>query len=239
MDWVVVLVVGIAIFFGFFVQTVIGFAASVIAIPIILAVCKLQDAVAIMAILLFLFSFTLVLKNHKDIDRSILLEIGVGIMLGILVGVSTLKYGNPVFPKKGLGVFIILYCLYCLTKQKTIEIFKKLGLLFGFAGGIFSGLYTTGGPIYVVYITNRLSRSSNLRASIIGVMAISNFLRLPILAANRLISIHCIEVAMLVLPLFILSIYLGHKVYSKINEQFFRKIVLAVLLVSGLVLIVK
>jgi len=239
MDWLVILVVGLAIFFGFFVQTVIGFAASVIAIPIILSVCKLQDTVAIMAILLFIFSFVLVLKNHRDMDKSILLELGIGIPVGIIVGVLVLKNANPVMLKKGLGIFIILYASYSLNRQRTIKLLGKLGLVFGFVGGIFSGLYTTGGPVYVTYITNKLSKTSNLRATIIGVMGISNFLRLPILVANNLISIYCIKVTILVLPLFILSIYLGHKVCPKINEKLFKNIVLAVLLISGAILIIK
>jgi uncharacterized membrane protein YfcA len=239
MDWLVIVVVGIAIFFGFFVQTVIGFAASVIAVPIILSVCNLQDAVAIMAILLFIFSFILVLKNHKEMDKNMLLEMGVGIILGIIVGVLILKHTNPIILKKGLGIFVVLYALYSLNQQKTLEVFKKLGLLFGFVGGIFSGLYTTGGPIYVTYIANKLSKASNLRATIIGVMGVSNFARLPILFANNLVSLYCIKIAVLVSPLFVLSLYLGHIVYPKINEKLFKKIVLAVLLISGLALIVK
>ncbi|MCJ7507228.1 MAG: sulfite exporter TauE/SafE family protein [candidate division Zixibacteria bacterium] len=239
MDWIVLLVVGLAIFCGFFVQTIIGFAASVIAVPIILFVCKLQDAVATMAILLFVFSFILVLKNYKEIDKNMLLEMGIGIILGIIVGVVVLRNANPIILKKGLGVFVVLYALYSLNKQKTIEIFKRLGLLFGFVGGIFSGLYTTGGPVYVTYITNKLSKASNLRATIIGVMGVSNLARLPILFANNLVPFHCIKIAIFVSPLFILSLYLGHIVYPKINECLFKRIVLAVLLISGLILIVK
>lgn len=239
MDWIVILVVGLAIFFGFFVQTVIGFAASVIAVPIILSVCKLSDAVAIMAVLLFVFSFILVLKNYKEMDKKMLFEMGIGIILGIIVGVVVLKHTNPAILKKGLGIFVVLYALYSLNQQKTIAIFNKLGFLFSFVGGIFSGLYTTGGPVYVTYIANKLSKASNLRATIIGVMGISNFARLPILVANNLVPFYCIKVALFVSPLFVLSLYLGHIIYPKIDENLFKRIVLAVLLISGLILILK
>lgn len=231
------LIVGVA--FGFYVQTVVGFGAALVAIPIIIHVLNLQEAVALMSIFFLIFSIVLIYKNRQFIDKAIILEMSVGILVGLVLGITILKFGNPIVLKKGLGVFLVLYVIYSYVKKQKIKLIKKLGLLFGFLGGFFGGLFSTGGPFFVIYIYNKLNKSRLVRATIIGVLGIIDFLRVPILIYSGILTYKVLVVSLYVLPFFFLSLFLGQKTHHRINENTFRNAVMVLLVLSGVSLIVR
>ncbi len=233
----IIIILGIVI--GFFVQTIIGFSAGLIALPILLIVLNIKDAVVINSIFLFLFSCLLVIKNRKFIEKKLVFQLSIFIIIGLILGVFILKIGNPIILKKILGVFIILYVGYNFLKKKKLPLLNKLGPLLGFIGGLFAGMFSSGGPSIVAYIYNKLKDPVTIRATIIGTLAITNLLRLPLLAVNNLVRIELLSRALWVLPFFILAIYLGQKVSNKVNKTVFKNILLVFLFLSGVALIIR
>ena len=124
------IIAGIGIGVGFYVQTVVGFAASLFAIPILLSVLPMQQAIALMSVFLLLFSIVLVYKNWQSIEKKTVLELSIGIIIGLSAGVTILKTGSPVILKKLLGIFILLFIAYNYLKKKkgyqSLFIQKKL-----------------------------------------------------------------------------------------------------------------
>ena len=59
--FLLIIIIGVGI--GFYIQTVAGFAAALVTLPIILKVLNIQEAVALMSIFFFLFSIILIYKN--------------------------------------------------------------------------------------------------------------------------------------------------------------------------------
>lgn len=226
-----------AVFLGFFVQTIVGFAASLLAYPILLRIYSLQEASAIMAVLYIIFSLVLIWKNWKDIDKKVVIEIIPGLIFGMILGVYLLKLGNPLMLKKALGVFIVLFVFYNL-KKREIKIFNKSGWLFGLLSGIFGGLFSVGGPILTIYIHNRTKQKNILRATIIGCLGVTNLTRIPLFFYNDLFSISLLKAAIISIPAFCLALWIGHILYNRINENVFRKVFLAVLFATGISLIV-
>ncbi|MFT4308684.1 MAG: sulfite exporter TauE/SafE family protein, partial [Candidatus Woesearchaeota archaeon] len=125
-----------------------------------------------------------------------------------------------------------------LAQKRTIAIPSMFGPVFGFIGGVFSGLFSTGGPLYVAYIHNRLSGSDVIRATIIATMGITDVLRVPLLAMSGIITYHTLVVFLYALPVFLLALLIGHGTYRSINEHTFRTIVLVLLSISGITLLI-
>jgi len=65
MDLTVLLILVIGVFMGFYVQTVIGFAGSLIALPILLLGMKLTDSIAYISIFYLFSSAFLITKEWK------------------------------------------------------------------------------------------------------------------------------------------------------------------------------
>ena len=122
--------------------------------------------------------------------------------------------------------------------KKKIKAFKKLGILFGFLGGLFAGMFVAGGPPYVVYIHNKLNKSNVIRSTIIGILSVNNFLMVPLLVYSNILTHDIFLLSVYIFPFFLLSLYLGHKTDHKINEILFKHILLVLLVLSGIILII-
>jgi uncharacterized membrane protein YfcA len=60
--------------------------------------------------------------------------------------------------------------------------------LFGFMGGFFSGLFATGGPIYVIIIQNEANDIKTFRATMFASLGLVTVMRIPILAFEAFLS---------------------------------------------------
>lgn len=236
----VFLVLELAVFLGFFIQTVVGFAGALVALPILLIVMNLQDAIAYLALFYLYSSAILVVKEWKNIDKPVLLKLTVATVIGVTFGIWILQYGKPLVLKKILGVFILLYVIYTMFFVKaTNEKKTRFNFIFGLAGGFFSGLFSTGGPLYVMVVKNTVVDMRTFRATMIGVLGLITIARVPILYAQNILTQNHFYNSLYIIPSFLLATVLGKSLYSKLNEDVLKNIVLSLLFVSGLVLLVK
>ncbi|MES2577814.1 MAG: sulfite exporter TauE/SafE family protein [Bacteroidota bacterium] len=233
------LLLTIGIFTGFFVQTITGFAGALIALPFLLFVMPLPDAIGYLSIFYFISTPIHVYKEWNYIDKPLLKKLALSSFFGLLIGIIVLAYGQPVILKKALGVFIILFVLNSLKANKEIQLISKMKYFFGFLGGFFSGVFSTGGPLYLVIVKNETSDVKTLRATMFGVLGLITFMRIPVLAFEGILTLNQLYNSLYVLPFFILALILGKKVYLKLNELFLKRIMLGLLFLSGIMLLIK
>lgn len=229
----------IGIFAGFFVQTIIGFAGALIALPFLLCVMPLTEAVSYISLFYLISSPIYVYKEWVNIDKTLLKKLAVTSFFGILVGILVLLYAKPLFLKKALGVFVMLFVLHNLRPKKTVINLGNMKGVFGFLGGFFSGLFSTGGPLYVMIIQSETSDIRTFRATMFGTLGLVTFMRIPVLAATGLMTMQQVYTAIYVVPFFILALFLGKKVYLKLDEVLIKKIILGLLFISGIMLVVN
>jgi len=236
MDMTLLLLI-IGIFVGFFIQTIIGFAGALIALPFLLLVMPLPSAIAYLSIFYFISTPYYVFKEWENIDKQLLKKLAISSLVGVIVGIVLLIYTKPILLKKALGVFIILFVLNSLRPKKDLQIGSKMKYTFGFLGGFFSGVFSTGGPLYVMVVKNVTPDVRTFRATMFGVLGLVTLVRLPVLAIGGILTFGQIYNSLFVLPFFILAIFLGKKVYLKLNEVLLKNIILGLLGLSGILLL--
>ena len=236
---IMLLLLTIGIFTGFFVQTITGFAGALIALPFLLLVMPLSDAIAYLSIFYFISTPFHVYKEWKYIDKPLLKKIAISSFIGLIAGIVVLMYGKPMILKKALGVFIILFVLNSLRIKKELLLISKMKYVFGFLGGFFSGVFSSGGPLYVVVVKNETSDVKTFRATMFGILGLVTMIRIPVLIFEGILTVGKLYNSLYVLPFFILALFLGNKVYLKLNEVLFKKIMLALLFISGIILLIK
>ncbi|MFO7721099.1 MAG: sulfite exporter TauE/SafE family protein [Gillisia sp.] len=237
MDIYLLILLGTAIFCGFFVQTVVGFAGSLIALPILLIGLKLPDAIAYISIFYLLSSGFLVYKEWKNIDRNVIMKLGWASAIGVIIGIAVLTFSKPIILKRALGVFILLYVAYVTLGKKDLKLNTTGNMIFGILGGFFAGVFSTGGPLYVIAVKNTVVEARIFRATMIGVLALVTAIRIPTLAISGILNTGHIKMSLLILPIFFLAQFLGGHLFLKINEQLFKKVLLGLLCLSGTALI--
>tara|TARA_R110002073_G_scaffold336489_1_gene533971 strand:+ start:5833 stop:6552 length:720 start_codon:yes stop_codon:yes gene_type:complete len=235
----VYIVICLGIFAGFFIQTVIGFAGALISLPILLLTVGLHDAMAYISIFYMYSSVLLISKEWKNINKKIIIKLIIGTVLGVGIGVWVLSHGKPLFLKKALGIFILLYVVYSIYVKNKIFSHPKLEFVFGLFGGFFSGLFSTGGPLYVIVVKNSALDMRVFRATMFGVLGLVTITRIPILYIGGILNLNHVYYSLFIIPFFLLALYLGKKMYLKLNETTLKRGVLVLLFISGVMLTVK
>lgn len=237
MDTELLLILAVGIFVGFYVQTLIGFAGSLMALPILLFKMELPDAIAYISIFYLFSSIFLIYKEWKNIDKKIILQLAIASVLGVIMGIVVLTFTNPIILKKALGVFILLYVAYASFAKRKIKL-KKSGVMgFGVMAGFFSGVFSTGGPLYVICVENTVKNVKAFRATMIGVLGLVTIVRVPALAVSGILNFSHLKMTLFVFPIFLFAQFLGKRTFMKIEEKVFKKSLMLLLCVSGIIMI--
>lgn len=231
------LVLSLGIFAGFYVQTVVGFAGSLIALPILLFEMQLPDAIAYISVFYLFSSGFLITKEWHNIDKKIIFQLALASVLGVILGILVLMFSKPMVLKKALGVFILLYVAYISFGKKKIQLHAGGIISFGVLAGFFSGLFSTGGPLYVICVENTIKNIKTFRATMIGVLGLVTLTRVPALAISGILNLGHLKMVLIVLPVFFLAQFLGKRTFAKLPEVLFKRVLIILLSLSGVMLI--
>ena len=238
MDTMLLLLI-IGIFFGFFVQTISGFAGALVALPFLLFVMPLAEAVCYISIFYSIASPIYFYKEWRNMDKELLKKLALTSFIGVLIGSIVLLFGEPNILKKALGIFILLFVINNLINKNSKRFGAKVQFILGLFGGFFSGVFSTGGPLYAVIIKSETATVQAFRSTMFGILGIVSIMRISVLAFEGVLTRSELINSLYVLPFFILALVLGKMVYLKLNEEFLKKFILGLLFISGFMLIIK
>jgi uncharacterized membrane protein YfcA len=234
-----VAVVGV-ILAAYFIRGITGFGSGLIAVPLLAHFLPLQTVVPLVLILDFSASLVLSRYTRAQVRWD---EIGPLLptsLIGILAGV-TLLVNLPREPLlTGLAVFVLFFALrYLFNIHGERRISRLWALPAGFAGGLISALFGTGGPPYVIYLSHRTTDRSALRASFSGLFMLDGALRIVAFLATGLLASGLLTSIALSIPVMAAGLYFGNKVHLGISNQQTLSLIGALLLVSGASLLWK
>lgn len=218
-----------------------GFAFGLIAASLWLYILSpLQTATLIIAFGLLVQGYS-VWKLRHALDWSRLWPFVIGAAIGAPIGVTILTWANPTHVRAGVGVFLVLYSLYALFRpaMKPITVgrsFTDAGI--GFLNGILAGITGLAGILVTIWCGLRGWPKDQQRAVFQPVAVAIFAISAAWLGAKVAIPADTVRLFLFGLPVLFAGTWLGLKLYGKIKETTFRKIVLVLLLLSGLALIV-
>ena len=110
----------------------------------------------------------------------------------------------------------------------------------GIVGGIFSALFGTGGPIYIVFLSARIGDKSTLRATSAIVVAVSVWMRVVLfIATGLLLNAVLVTLVLSLLPVMVLGLWLGNRLHHALSRGGVLRLIAGLLLVNGVTLIVR
>jgi uncharacterized membrane protein YfcA len=218
-----------------------GFAFGLIAASLWLYILSpLQTATLIIAFGLIVQGYS-VWKLRRAIDWRKLWPFIIGAAIGVPIGVAILTWANPTHVRSGVGLFLILYSLYALFRP-TLKPITAGGALadagVGLLNGILAGITGLAGILVTIWCGLRGWPKDQQRA-VFQPVAVAIFAMSALwLGAKVAISSETIRLFLLGLPVLLAGTWLGLKLYGRVNEATFRKVVLVLLLLSGVALMV-
>jgi uncharacterized protein len=228
----------IATFAGALVAGLTGFAFGlVVSSAWLFILTPAQTASLIIAFGLIVQGYA-VWKLRRAIDWRKLVPFVAGAALGVPVGVAVLTWANPAYVRAGIGAFLVAFSLYSLFRP-AVRIAGGGALAdagVGFLNGALAGLSGLAGILVIIWCQLRGWTRDQQRA-VFQPVAIAIFLMSAAwLGGTGVIGADTAWLFVLGLPALLAGTWLGMRLYGQINEAAFRKIVLIVLLASGIAL---
>jgi uncharacterized membrane protein YfcA len=231
----------LATFAGAVVAGLSGFAFGLVAASIWLYILTpLQSATLIIAFGLIVQGYS-VWKLRHALDWKKLWPFILGAAVGVPVGVNILTWANPAHVRAGVGVFLVLYSLYVFFRPALKPVTgggaaADAGI--GFLNGVLGGMTGLAGILVLIWSGLRGWPKDQQRA-VFQPVAVAIFLMSALwLGAKGAIAPDTIKLFAIGLPVLIAGTWLGLKLYGRLDEASFRKVVLVLLFVSGVALII-
>ncbi|MGI9421930.1 MAG: sulfite exporter TauE/SafE family protein [Hyphomicrobiaceae bacterium] len=167
----------------------------------------------------------------------------VGGVLCVPLGAATLAVVSPDALRLSIGCFLVLYAIIQLTGLARLRIGLWGGrpgdIAIGASGGFLGGFAGLSGPLPLIWLQLRGGPVHAQRSTYQPYNMVIMALAVVGMAVAGQIGWGVLAVAALCLPATILGAWIGSKAYSVASDAMFRRVVLALLLISGLVLVVQ
>lgn len=228
-------------FLGAVVAGLSGFAFGLVATSIwLFLITPLQSASLIVAFGLIIQAYS-VWKLRHALEWRRLWPFIAGAAFGVPLGVVFLTWANPGHVRMGVGAFLVLFSLYSLFRPAMRPMTgggaaADVGV--GFSNGVLAGITGLAAIIVILWCGLRGWPKDKQRA-VFQPVAVAIFIMSAFwLGAKGAVTADTIKLFLFGLPVLLAGTWLGMKLYGRLDETAFRKVVLVLLLLSGTALVV-
>ncbi|MFW2487727.1 sulfite exporter TauE/SafE family protein [Clostridium chromiireducens] len=184
----------------------------------------------------------IVWRERKNISLKVVVPLSLMLLAGIIPGTLLLKVGNDRLLKSILGIVVVGMALEMLTRKQVQDTNKKTNPIFltaiGITSGILAGLYGIG-ALLVAYISRYSDNKGQFRGNICCIFLVDNVFRFFLYLFTGILNKEIFITTLILSPAVIIGMIVGVKVDSGMKEDTVKKVVIALLIISGTILFVK
>lgn len=228
-----------AVFIAVFTQSVSGFGVALVAMSILPGIVGIQTVTPLVALIAIVLEIFLFIWYRSAFNLQAIWRVILASLVGIPIGLYAFKQVNPEIIVTLLGIILIAYAVYGLIQLTLPELKHPYwAYLMGFISGILGGAYNTVGPPVIIYGNCRRWPPKEFKSNLQGFFLITS----TVIGIGHLISGNLTgevwKYFVLSVPAIILGIIAGVNLDNVINPGLFRKIVLILLLIMGIIIVI-
>lgn len=238
-----VLLSGLTVLATHALEAVTGFGCTVLALPFLSLLFGITDAVATLTILAWLLAVYIVITNWRHIDFRQWALITVLMLCGLPIGIFIFRTNGGEVLHSVLAIFIILTSVLQLLRltgkiRTSGTLPKPASYLLLFTAGIVHGMFSSGGPLVVLYATAALPDKSRFRATLCLLWTSLNTIIILTYVFGKNLTTPVLGRTAAMIPFLIAGIVVGELIHHRVNAKTFSIIVFGMLLVTGLFMLV-
>lgn len=224
------------------VTSLTGFAFGMIAAAIWLHALPPVQATALIVVYALMVQSYAVWKIRRSLNARRLVPFVAGSAAGIPAGFALLAWATPASLRLGVGLVLIAFSLYNLTHPK-MPIVRRFTLPLDAIAGVLNGVLgaATGlaGVLVMIWCGMRGWPRDEQRA-VFQPTAVATFLMtIAWMGSAGSLTTEVWRLFLIGLPALIVGTWLGWQLYGRLDEASFRKIVMWLLLASGVTLVIN
>lgn len=231
--WIVATIV------AFFVKGLCGFANTLVFTTILSFGNSNVNISPVELVLGYPTNLILAWKERKSIKWSICIPLALLVVAGSIPGVLFLKNADTALIKLVFGAVIILLGLEMLIREfqtKKVKQSKVILAIIGVLSGLLCGLYGVG-ALLGAYVNRVTDDSSSFKANICVVFLVENTFRVILYGLWGILTLEILKQVIVLIPLMLTGLALGMFSGKFLDEKVVKKIVIVMLIVSGIALI--
>lgn len=242
----------IVIFLTNIIQGITGFAGTILAMPPGLMLVGYDVAKPILNLLgivagAYVFCTQRKYVNWRELKKVVFIMM-IGIFLGFFLKQLLIGYDKVLY--KALGIFVISLAIHGYWKSisktdkmkkeestgKKEEI-KSLALLI--SSGIVHGMFVSGGPLLIGYLSRVMKEKIRFRATISTVWIILNSIILIQDISMGMWTQKLVKIQLISIPFMIAGMAIGSVLVKRMSQEVFMKLTYLLLFLSGILLLFK
>lgn len=241
LSWPLLTVIALVVTLAYLSFGATGFGASIISVPIIAHFLPLTFVVPMITGVDCGAVTTGTIRQWRHVDWREFRYLFFPILIGIGAGLTLLINLPRGAALLALGVFVAGYAVYTLSGVREWRAIRTAWAIpLGILGGVFSALFGTGGPVYMVYLASRIADKSALRATSTMVIALSVAIRaLAFVFSGMFLQQGLLLLVALLLPLMLVGYALGSRMHARLSGVAVRRWIAWLLLANGVWLVVR
>lgn len=231
------------------IQGITGFAGTILAMPFGIMLVGFDTAKPILNVLGILAGIYVAVFNFKKIQWKEFLII-IAFMIPSMVGgiiIHNSLSNNVSVMYKILGTFVILLALIRLIKLFVKQTEKPLpkgvsvtkNVLYLVSAGIIHGMFVSGGPLLIGYLSGKIKDKNEFRATISTVWILLNTLILFSDIRAGYWTGELVKMQLITIPFLIGGMFIGGKLCKVMSQKVFLILTYVLLIISGVSLLLK
>ena len=212
--------------------------------PMLALVMPLDKAVGLMLPILILGDmFTLAVYWRRWEVRFLWI-----LLLGAVIGVTLATVVLASFPlstlRKLLGLLVLIFVTYRLFERRFLSMLtyrprRWHGVLAGSLAGFASTLAHAGGPTISIYLLLQNLPPAIFIATSALFFAVLNWIKVPYYYVAGLFDFGLQLQFIWLIPLLPLGVWMGRRLITRMDKGVFEKVILVLILASGLLLLIR
>lgn len=179
-------------------------------------------------------------KERKNLDWGMCIPLTLLLLAGSIPGILFLKNAESNLIKIIFGFVVIYIGLDSLLRNQEYKgTPSKIKLyLIGILSGVICGIYGVG-ALLSAYVSRNTKDSHAFKGNICFVFFVENAFRAVLYMCCGIITFETIKRSLMLVPVMLIGLYAGMASSNFLNEKVVKKIVIIMLIVSGVALIIN
>lgn len=223
-----------AVFLAFFIKRIVGFGNALILGSLLAYVKPTQFTTALDLMLVFPINIYMVWRERKGLNIKTTLPLLISTLVGSTIGIVLLNVSYDRILKVILGLVIIAVAVkLILKKEEAKEKSTSKECVLCAVSGLLLGLYGIA-ALLGVQMQNIFNDKEKYRANLCLILAVDNVYRIFMYLFSGIINREVLMNSGFALPAALGAVVCGSIIDKKIDAEIIKKLVIALLLISGL-----
>jgi uncharacterized membrane protein YfcA len=241
-----ILLSGVVVLATHTLEAVTGFGCSVLAMPFVTALLGMRTGVMVITVLAWILALYFAVSKRKSIAWKQFLIIAGLMLLGLPVGMYLFRAIDSSNLETLLALFICIVAVWQLVRlsrhRKTQEPLSGRQAvpyyLLLVLGGIVHGLFSSGGPLVVLYASRNIPDKGTFRATLCLLWTTLNTIIIAKYLQEGSFTAPVAKTTAYLVPFVLAGIVAGERIHDKVDARTFSLIVFSMLLLTGIFMLI-